>query len=79
MRDFLHEELEMNETMKFELTPESYNTIVDLLRVEKECKQAELKKVSKDKNCSSEAYQRKLDYVESLNMCLIELNNKNWR
>ncbi len=78
LRDFLHEVIIMKDKINFQLTPESYNTIVDLLRVEKECKQSELKKVSKDKNCSAEAYQRKLDYIESLNMCLVELSNKKW-
>jgi len=69
----------MNDKVIIELTSESYKTVVDLLSVEKECKQSELKKVSKDKNCSAEAYQRKLDYVESINLCLVELNDKNWR
>ena len=68
----------MNSKIKFELSPESYNTVLDLLRVEKECKQSELKKVTIDKNCSAEAYQRKLDYIKSINMCIVEMNNKNW-
>ena len=68
----------MNDKIKFELTRKSYQSIVDLLKVEKECKQAELKKLTVDKNCSAEAYQRKLDYIESINICLLEMKERKW-
>ncbi len=68
----------MNDKIKFELTQKSYQTIVDLLKVEKECKQSELKKLTVDKNCSAEAYQRKLDYIESINMCLLDMDKRKW-
>ena len=76
LRDFLHEVIIMKDKINFQLTPESYNTIVDLLRVEKECKQSELKKVSKDKNCSAEIYNNTVDECKNIEYAITELQKE---
>lgn len=55
------------------LTKDIAKVIYDLLIVEKQSLQLQLKKITKKKEASMEVYQEKLNELEKINLCIVEM------
>ena len=56
-----------------QLTRDIAKIIYDLLIVEKQSLQHQLKKITKKKETSMEMYQEKLNELEKINLCIVEM------